>query len=128
MMDVKSIGDAYLTFLEAGDVENILSLFSDNGMVVSPLYGSKPASQFYRELQADTENSTITKNGFFLDEHHNRIAIFFKYEWTLINGDVSTFDVVDILEFDSQNKIVKLTIIYDTMVTRRLKEDLRQNN
>jgi len=126
-MEVKNIGATYLTFLEAGEVDNILSLFSDSGIVVSPLYGSKPASQFYRELQADTEKSTIIRNGLFLEEQHNRIALFFTYEWTLISGKVSTFDVVDILEFDAHNKIEKLTIIYDTIVTRRLKEGLDQN-
>ncbi|NNE03061.1 MAG: nuclear transport factor 2 family protein [Eudoraea sp.] len=124
-MDVKDIGKAYLTFLEAGAIDNILSLFAKNGEVVSPLYGAKPASEFYKELQADTQNSSITLNGIFTEELQNRMALLFTYEWTLINGEVSRFDVVDIFEFDSQSKITKLTIIYDTLATRKLKEALR---
>lgn len=40
------------------------------------------------------------------------------------NDEIAAFDVVNILEFDDQNKIQNLKIIYDTVISRAIKERL----
>lgn len=119
-MDRKEIANKYIEFLENGEVEKVISLFSDKGMVQSPLYGIKKASDFYNELANDTSNSELSVKGVFQEENSNQLALYFTYKWTLKNNEKVIFDVVDIIEFDTQNKIDKLTIIYDTVIARQL--------
>ena len=53
------------------------------------------------------------------------IALHFNYQWTLRNDAKVNFEVVDILEFDDDNKIKILTIIYDTVQNRELVKKLK---
>ncbi|WP_299104003.1 nuclear transport factor 2 family protein [uncultured Tenacibaculum sp.] len=124
-MDKKEIAKRYIAYLENGEVEKVISLFSDKGMVQSPLYGIKKASDFYNELANDTSNSELSVKGIFQEEDSNQLALYFTYNWTLKNNEKVTFDVVDIIEFDAQNKIDKLIIIYDTVVARQLVKELK---
>lgn len=119
-MDKKEIAKRYIAYLENGEVEKVISLFSDKGMVQSPLYGVKKASDFYNELANDTSNSELSVKGIFQEEDSSQLALYFTYNWALKNNEKVTFDVVDIIEFDAQNKIDKLIIIYDTVIARQL--------
>ncbi|ANH61446.1 nuclear transport factor 2 family protein [Dokdonia donghaensis] len=123
-MDKKEIAKQYITHLENGNIEQVVALFNQNGMVDSPLYGIKKASEFYRKLKSDTLNSELHVKGIFEEDHTNSIALYFTYKWTLKNNQKVAFDVVDIIEFDNQNKIDKLKIIYDTVTARKLVEEL----
>ena len=53
------------------------------------------------------------------------IALHFNYHWTLKNNSQVNFEVVDILEFNDNDKIKVLTIIYDTVRSRELVEELK---
>ncbi|TXG35631.1 nuclear transport factor 2 family protein [Seonamhaeicola maritimus] len=121
-MTQKEISKQYLNFLEQGDLNGILELFSENGLVSSPIYGTKKASVFYKELFNDTNNSKLSLKGVFEEAETNKIAIYFNYKWTLADKSVVTFDVVDILEFNSKNQIEHLHIIYDTVKSRTLQK------
>lgn len=123
-MDKKEVARAYVAHLGNGDMEQVLALFNSNGRVDSPLYGQKKADEFYRELNGDTANSELSLLGIFEEGTSGHIALYFKYKWTLRNHKVVKFDVVDIIEFDDQNKIAKLKIIYDTVLARQLVAEL----
>ncbi|NER15525.1 nuclear transport factor 2 family protein [Leptobacterium flavescens] len=124
-MKYNEIAEKYLTYLEEGNVDGVISLFSENGIVESPLYGLRPASEFYRDLNNDTTNSSLKLDGVFTEEGSRRISLLFDYEWTLKNNKKVRFKVVDIICFNDLNKIEKLTIIYDTVVSRKLLEELK---
>jgi len=119
-MSKKEIAKAYIRHLENGNMEQVTALFNQNGMVDSPLYGMKKAADFYRDLNNDTTNSELSLLGIFEEVGSNKLALYFTYNWTLKNDQTVEFDVVDIIEFDNQNKISKLKIIYDTVVARKL--------
>lgn len=119
-MDQEGIAQRYLSYLKKGDLQGILSLFADNAIVESPLYGIRGAGEFFRILLEDTHASDIKQDGIFTEREKNRIALLFDYHWTLSNGSSAQFSVVDILEFDTDQKIEKLTIIYDTEGVRNL--------
>jgi hypothetical protein len=119
-MTKKEIANKYISFLEKGDIENVISLFNQKGIVDSPLYGIKKANEFYHELSSDTTNSELRLLGIFEENNSNSIALYFTYKWTLKNNEKVEFDVVDIIEFDENNEISKLKIIYDTVITRKL--------
>lgn len=119
-MNKKEIAKEYITHLENGYIEQVIALFSQNGIVDSPLYGIKKANDFYLELNNDTANSELSLLGIFEENDSNNLALYFTYKWTLKNNQIVEFDVVDIIEFDSQNKISKLKIIYDSVIARKL--------
>lgn len=123
-MSIQHIGSTYLKYLEKGDVSKILSLFTKDALVVSPVYGTLPAKEFYRKLKEDTKESIIRLDGIFTEEGGERIVMVFDYKWTLRNGEEVDFKVADILEFDPVQKIKKLLIIYDTVGSRELVNSL----
>ncbi|HEY6977857.1 MAG TPA: nuclear transport factor 2 family protein [Chitinophagaceae bacterium] len=125
MIAMKDILETYLKNLEAGDAEAIVKLFSEDGIIHSPLYGDMLAKNFYKDLFADTIRSTITLvNVFQSATNANTAAVHFKYEWTLRNGTKTNFEAVDIFSFDKLGKIKAMTIIYDTAQTRSAFEKL----
>ena len=123
-MTKKEICTHYIELLEKGEIEQLLSLFNKDGMVDSPIYGQRKAADFYHDLTNDTSNSQLQLLGIFEENESNQVALYFNYKWTLKNNEIVNFDVVDIIEFDDQNKISKLKIIYDTVVARELVKQL----
>lgn len=114
----------YLDYLQQGNINKVVELFSADGVVDSPIYGIKTANEFYPQLNNDTKNSELKLKGIFEQQDSHNLALYFTYHWTLKNNDKVKFDVVDIMEFDSQNKIKTLKIIYDTVASRRIVERL----
>lgn len=125
-MNKSEIAKKYLEHLENGNIEKVINLFSNNGIVESPIYGIKKADEFYRELNNDTSNSELFLKGIFEQNDSNNLALYFTYKWTLKNNEKVEFDVVDIIELDSENKITKLKIIYDTVISRKLVNKLNE--
>ncbi|MFP4090701.1 MAG: nuclear transport factor 2 family protein [Cyclobacteriaceae bacterium] len=117
--DVDQIVISYLQGLEEADLAKILSLFSQEGVVHSPLYGRQKALDFYHRLFADTQQSAITLLHIFREHQKPEVAAaHFRYDWLLRNGANSSFECVDIFYFDENAKIQEMHIIYDTRQTR----------
>ena len=83
----------------------MIGLFSGSGIVDSPLYGIKNASDFYKALANDTSNSVLHIKGIFEDDDLNQIALYFTYNWTLKHNEVVVFDVVDIITLIQKTKL-----------------------
>lgn len=126
-MTRKQIAKAYISYLENGEIENVIHLFTTTGIVHSPIYGTKPARAFYTILAKDTSNSKLKTNGIFEDQDSNQLALYFNYTWTLKNDTIVSFDVVDIIYFNEENKITELKIIYDTQLSRIAVDSLLQD-
>ncbi len=125
MKSKKEISIAYIDFLQRGSLQDLLGLFAENARVDSPLYGEMKADDFYRELGNDTANSELKLKGIFEEKDSDSIALYFNYKWTMKNNELVEFDVVDIIEFDESNQIIKLKIIYDTFKSRAMIKKLR---
>lgn len=119
-MSLARLCERYLAALNEGDLEAVLALFAPEASVVSPLYGVKPATQFYRELFADTSRSqTRLLNVFLPQDDAASVALHFRYDWTLANGQPVSFECVDVFELDAaRERFTRLTIIYDTAPLR----------
>ena len=113
---VKKICNQYLDALNEGSIEKVLSLFEPNAVVVSPLYGTIPATTFYQELFVATKCSeTKLLNIFNSISKISTVALHFNYIWTLKSGKVVEFECMDVFEITPDSKqFTKLTIIYDT--------------
>ncbi len=109
---------AYLEYLGSADIPGLRSLFASDAKVVSPLYGELPAVEFYDRLLQDTRTSKLRLHQKWYDEKSQRGALFFAYGWEMANGQFAKFDVVDIIQFNTEGEILELQIIYDTQATR----------
>ncbi|OUR90857.1 hypothetical protein A9Q87_12985 [Flavobacteriales bacterium 34_180_T64] len=123
-MTKKEIALKYLEFLENGNIMEVVNLFREDAIIDSPIYGIMNVKAFYQELNSDTTNSELKFLGLFEDNDTHHIALYFNYKWTLKNHQNVEFDVVDVIEFDTVNKISRLKIIYDTVTARKIVEQL----
>ena len=124
-MTTSEIIQSYFHAIERGDEYAVLQLFAKGAIVVSPLYGRMKATDFYEQLFEDTAQSLITLLQIFKGAQPRSAAAHFRYRWTMEDEKPITFEGVDLFEFDEQKKIVKLTIIYDTVSVREAFERLK---
>lgn len=110
----------YLDALAAGDSDAVLTLFGEGATVVSPLYGTLPAEEFYPALFADTAQSQLTLRATMTGELNDRtvLSFWFDFDWTLASGEPAPFTVVDVAELDTDGRIDRLHIVYDTAPIR----------
>ncbi|WP_354011652.1 nuclear transport factor 2 family protein [Endozoicomonas lisbonensis] len=111
----------YLSALNNGDLNQVLSLFTEDAVVVSPLYGEILAKDFYKELFSDTEQSETTLLTVFdSSKNDDSIALHFRYRWTLQSKEIVEFECVDVFNLtEDKTLFTRLTIIYDTYPVRK---------
>jgi hypothetical protein len=122
------LATAYLDAVQNADLDGVVALFTEGGEVVSPLYGTVPARQFYEGLFADTRESRLTLLGRTSGtsvEGRDILTIWFHFDWVLRDGTPAPFDVVDVLELEG-SLISRLHILYDTHPLRADFERSRQ--
>ncbi len=109
----------YFEYLSEGNYESLMDLFDSEAIVFSPLYGKRLAKEFYKELIEDSsEDSSVELVHAFVDDEAKKGAGNFEYSWTLKDGTKSSFEGVDLFEFNEEGKIKQIKIIYDTYGTR----------
>jgi|AntRauTorckE5430_2_1112549.scaffolds.fasta_scaffold02057_2 hypothetical protein len=117
-MTTQAIVHAYFDALEDGKLEDLLSLFAENAVVHSPLYGKKPALDFYPALLADSRSSRIEPLHLLHGPGVPKATVSFLYHWTLNDGETVTFECTNVFYFNEANKITELEIVYDASETR----------
>jgi hypothetical protein len=111
----------YLGALQMGDLEQIVALFAEDGMVHSPLYGPKAPTEFYEGVFRDTSDVELTLRGVSGGVSVGGgeiVMIWFRFDWTMAGGTNVPFEAVDVMELNSEGRIANLHIIYDTVNTR----------
>jgi hypothetical protein len=124
-MTAAELAGAYLGALGHADLTAILSLFSEDAVVHSPLYGPVPAAEFFPALFRDTAESRLTLRGVMQGTAADGaplVSIWFHFDWQLPSGQRAPFDVVDVLELDPGGRIAALRIVYDTADIRPIFE------
>jgi len=109
----------YLTQLQAGNTAAMIDAFEVDGLVHSPFLGEMPARDFFLRLAQASRQSVITVHDLFFTvqptEEMARAAAYFRYDWTLADGRVVSFNCVDLFEFHAgSDRIDKMRIVYDT--------------
>ena len=115
------LAEAYLGALGRSDLTAITGLFSEAGLVHSPLYGPMPAADFFAALFGDTSESRLTLRGVTHGSKADGTAlgsIWFHFDWRLPSGRQAPFDVIDMLELTDDGRIASLHIVYDTAQVR----------
>jgi hypothetical protein len=112
---------AYLRALSTADAGLAVSLFTDDGIVHSPLYGPRPARDFYPALFADTSQANLTLRAVMSGADQSgqtTVSFWFHFDWRLPSGAAAPFDVVDVATLAPDGRIKDLQIIYDTVDVR----------
>ncbi len=113
--------EVYLRALSTADADLAVSLFTDDGMVYSPLYGPLPATDFYPLLFADTSEANLTLSSVMSGEDRSgrpTLSFWFHFDWRLPSGAAAPFDVVDVVTLAPDGRITDLHIVYDTVDVR----------
>jgi hypothetical protein len=121
MVNAAAVVETYLHALDSADAELALSLFSDEAVVHSPLYGPQPARDFYPAVFADTSESNLTLKSVMTGTDTTGASVlsfWFHFDWRLSSGKAAPFDVVDVATLDSDGLIQSLHIVYDTVDVR----------
>jgi hypothetical protein len=111
-----SVLQTYMTALGQSDYATVKSLFAANGKVLSPFLGEMPAGPFFDRLAEASARNVITPIDIFLstaDKSH--ATAYFQYDWTVRDGTLITFKVMDMFTFEpGSNQVTYLDLIYDT--------------
>ena len=105
-----------MTALDQSDYATVKRLFVPDGKVKSPFLAEMPADQFFDRLAGVSLKNVITPIDIFLSspEKNNAIA-YFQYDWTVRDGTLITFKVMDLFTFEQgSDKVTYLDLIYDT--------------
>lgn len=106
----------YMAALGASDYATVKSLFAPLGKVRSPFLGEMPAGPFFDRLAGASSRNVITPIDIFLSaggQHH--ATAYFRYDWTVRDGTLITFKVMDLFTFEPETQQVShLDLIYDT--------------
>ncbi len=105
----------YLSRLDAGDTAGLVALFEDDGLVHSPFLGTVRAQPFFQRLAQASRASVITPIDLLVSGSGERVAAWFRYDWTLADGRELTFTCVDVFSFrPRRTRIEQMHIVYDT--------------
>ena len=107
---------AYMDALGRSDYGTVKSLFTPGGRVTSPFLGDMPAGPFFDRLARASAKNVITPIDIFLSNSgKNHATAYFQYDWTVRDGTLITFKVMDLFTFEpDSDKAAHLDIIYDT--------------
>jgi hypothetical protein len=101
----------------------MIDLFSKNDRFFSFLTGKKLPSDFFQNLFENTCRNKVEIKNLFLDSKNRKTVAAYIYLEAILNNEYPIqFEVVDIFEFDAENKIEVLKIVLDTYPIRVLKE------
>ena len=111
-----SVLQSYMTALGQSDYATVKGLFAPGGKVLSPFLGEMLASPFFDRLAGASTKNVITPIDIFLSTtEKNHATAYYQYDWTVRDGTLITFKVMDLFTFEpSSNKVTYLDLIYDT--------------
>ncbi|MFZ6776331.1 nuclear transport factor 2 family protein [Undibacterium sp. Ji83W] len=116
MSEYISILQTYMQALGDADYDTIKGLFAKDGKVLSPFLGEMDAGPFFDRLAEASSRNVITPIDIFVSatkKHH--ATAYFQYDWTVRDGTLISFKVMDLFSFEpDSNKVKYLNLIYDT--------------
>lgn len=107
---------AYMDALGRSDYATVKGLFAPHAKVLSPFLGEMPAGPFFDRLAQASSMNVITPIDIFLSTAGKTHATaYFQYDWTVRDGTLITFKVMDVFAFElDSDRVAYLDIVYDT--------------
>lgn len=107
----------YMAALGRSDYATIKGQFAPSGLVRSPFLGEMPAGPFFDRLAQASDRNVITPIDIFInaDAAKPTATAYFQYDWTVKDGSLISFKVMDLFTFDpATGQVLTLDLIYDT--------------
>ncbi|MBC8057263.1 MAG: nuclear transport factor 2 family protein [Rhizobiales bacterium] len=106
----------YMQALHGADYPAIVAMFAPGGSVVSPFLGEMLAEPFFDRLGNASTKNVITPIDIFVSADETpRATAYFRYDWTVTDGTLISFEVMDLFEFaPGTDRVQRLSLIYDT--------------
>ena len=120
MPNIEELCRSYLAAMESGDLEALLSIFTEDATATSPLSGKQPVRDFYSYVMRITSARSMTLRTIFIGASEpTRAAIHIAYTRTVGDGKPATIEGVDVFDLtEDLSKFTSATIIYDTVPVR----------
>ena len=120
MPNIEELCRSYLAAMESGDLEALLSIFTEDATATSPLSGKQPVRDFYSYVMRITSARSMTLRTIFIGASEpTRAAIHIAYTRTVGDGKPATIEGVDVFDLtEDLSKFTSVTIIYDTAPVR----------
>jgi hypothetical protein len=111
--------ERYVKAVQQHDYNEVIVCFAENAIVVHPIFGTKPAPEFFKSLFTNTGSDHITVKTVFdaADDPHTADVLFYD-EWRTADGTEFNNDIVLVFRFDDAALVRKLTVIFDTFPVR----------
>jgi len=118
--NIEELCRSYLAAMESGDLEALLSIFTEDATATSPLSGKQPVRDFYSYVMRITSARSMTLRTIFIGASEpTRAAIHIAYTRTVGDGKPATIEGVDVFDLtEDLSKFTSVTIIYDTAPVR----------
>jgi len=102
------------------DFDAILSMFSPDAVIVTPLKGECDARTYHEWLFATVKKTTVkVVNAFQALNGEISIAVQANYEWLMHDEKIIKFGGMSVFEFTAdKKKIKKMSTFYDTSLVR----------
>ena len=109
----------YLRAVQQHDYGEVIACFADDAVVVHPIFGRQPAASFFQSLFAKTTADKLTvKTIFHCSDNPATAAVLFVDEWRSADGTEFKNDIVLIFDFDRDDRVRNLTVVFDTFPVR----------
>lgn len=105
----------YYRILQKHSYDPLMTLFSKEAVIVHPIFGNMPATDFFKILLDRAKSHEIAILTLFSAlEQRNRMAVYLNAKFT--TKDNTKFDEhsVHIFDFSTEGLIEKLTVVIDT--------------
>lgn len=111
----KNAMTGYIAAFNAGDLDGLLSLFTDAARIYSPTQPEpKTPGDFFPALLQRSKGTVFELKAMFFGDTPQSAAMLFDYKKMMDDGSVKIFDCVDVFHFDEAGKIEDMRIVFDT--------------
>jgi ketosteroid isomerase-like protein len=118
-VSVQTTIQRYLQAVQLHDYDEVIACFTDDAVVVHPIFGRQPAAGFFQTLFAETAADKLTvKTIFHGADNPATAAVLFFDEWRSADGTEFKNDIVLIFDFDRDDRVRNLTVVFDTFPVR----------
>lgn len=105
----------YYEYLQARDLDRILTLFAPTAVVFNPIFGELPVKEFMAILLDRAKSHKIKIHDIFYTHNHpQRAATYLNAKFVTKDGAHFAEDGVHIYDFSKEGLIEKITVVIDT--------------
>ena len=112
MSDIKTLAKQYFEAFHAGRLEEVLGYFSEDGVVKYGTEPEVPATAFFPETKEMISQIKFETKGVYTSDETNSVIIHFGFSMpSEEGGGMILIEAIDIIEFDANRKIQRVTVI-----------------